>query len=351
MVWDQTARRSDENDEAYWDALLREGDAMFPPVEPALREGADGEGGGGSPSAEEGGTSAAEGDESAEPATSLEQDWQAAEEALESGAVLELLADGCNRGGLLVSLGGLCGFVPYSQLSGMPHFASSDGRMQALEDRVGQTLRLQVIEVDRDLRRLILSERAACGEARAGDLLARLCPGDTCTGRVTRVHSFGTFVDLGGVEGLIHISELSWGWVAHPSEMLRQGDELKVYVIGVNQAERKVALSLKRLTPDPWSLVDERYVVGQLVRGVITNVVSFGAFMQLEEGVEGLIHVSELANGDFMHPRMVVQEGHEVTARILDIDSANRRLALSLRQAYRNNTQVSGSGDQRVPAP
>lgn len=333
MGWDETAMWSEENDEAYWQALLREVDAMFPPVAPAAGGRIEGEGGGGM--ASEGGSEplAAE-DEATRPAISLEQAWQWAEEALETGEVLELLADGFNRGGLLVSWGLLRGFVPCSQLSGIPHFADSDGRMQALEARVGQTLRLRVIEVDRDLRRLILSERAACGEARASDLLARLCPGDICTGRVTRVLPFGTFVDLGGVEGLIHISELSWGWVAHPSEVLRQGDELKVYVIGVNQAERKVALSLKRLTPDPWSMVDEQYKVGQLVRGVITNVVSFGAFVQLEEGVEGLIHVSELANGDFMHPRMVVQEGREVTARILEIDSANRRLALSLRQAY-----------------
>ncbi|MDH7485503.1 MAG: S1 RNA-binding domain-containing protein [Anaerolineae bacterium] len=342
MGWDETARWSEENDEAYWQALLREVDAMFPPVAPAAGGRIGGEGGGNGVS--EGGSEplAAE-DEARGLAISLERAWQLAEEALETGEVLELLADGFNRGGLLVSWGQLRGFVPYSQLSGMPHFADSDGRMQALESRVGQTLRLRVIEVDRDLRRLILSERAACGEARAGDLLARLCPGDICTGRVTRVHPFGIFVDLGGVEGLIHISELSWGWVAHPSEVLRQGDELKVYVIGVNQAERKVALSLKRLTPDPWSLVDERYKVGQLVRGVITNVVSFGAFVQLEEGVEGLIHVSELANGDFMHPRMVVQEGREVTARILEIDSANRRLALSLRQAY--SRAEPGTGD------
>jgi len=273
----------------------------------------------------------------------LERDWRAAEEALESGERLELVANGFNRGGLLVTFGALRGFVPYSQLAGVPRSTSRDGRMQALQSRVGQRLKLQVIEVDRNRRRLILSERMALQEANADELLARLHPGDICTGVVTRIRPFGAFVDLGGVEGLIHISELSWGWVAHPSDVLHPGDKVRVYVIGVNREERKVALSRKRLTPDPWTLVDERYSVGQLVRGVITNVVSFGAFMQLEEGLEGLIHISELAWGNFLHPRMVVQEGDEVTARILDIDSAHHRLALSLRQAH---GRKSGIGDQ-----
>jgi small subunit ribosomal protein S1 len=276
------------------------------------------------------------------------QHWQCACDALESGDRLELLVTEYNRGGLLVKLGGLNGFVPCSQLAGLPRSMSSDLRIQALQERVGSKLGLCVIEIDRDRGRLILSERAAQEQAGPGEVLAQLSPGDVRTGRVTQVRSFGAFVDLGGVEGLIHISELSWGWVSHPADMLQQGIEVEAYVIGVNRAEHKVALSLKRLTPDPWTLVDARYSVGDLVEGVITNVVSFGAFMQLEEGLEGLIHISELANGNFMHPRMVVREGSRVSALILDIDSAKRRLALSLRQV--DNTEQPGRAADRDTA-
>jgi len=156
--------------------------------------------------------------------------------------------------------------------------------------------------------------------------------GDICEGRVTNLCDFGAFVDLGGLEGLIHISELSWGRVGHPRDLLTRGDVIKVYVMEVNQDRGRVALSLKRLQPDPWETVEQRYHVGQMVEGVITNVVDFGAFACVEEGLEGLIHVSELAEGQFLHPRNVVQEGEHVRARILNIDGRARRLGLSLRQ-------------------
>jgi small subunit ribosomal protein S1 len=169
-------------------------------------------------------------------------------------------------------------------------------------------------------------------EEQEARLLAELCEGDIKRGRVTNLCSFGAFVDLGGIEGLIHVSEMSWGRVGHPSDVLRIGDEVEVYVINVNREEKKIGLSLKRLQPDPWATVEERYQVGQLVQGTITNVVSFGAFARIEEGVEGLIHISELAEGNFLHPRNVVKEGDVVTARILNIDSANHRLGLSLRR-------------------
>jgi small subunit ribosomal protein S1 len=268
-------------------------------------------------------------------AGSVAQDWTKAEAAFQTRAPVELTATGLNRGGLLVSLGQLSGFVPCSHLLGMPRMLGTERRMQALHERVSTTLRLRVIEVDRSRGRLILTELAPGRDDESPDPLDRFCPGQVCHGQVVQVRSFGAFVDLGGVEGLVHISEMSWGWVDHPSDLLRPGDEVDVYVIGVNREERKVALSLKRLSPDPWTLVDARHAVGDTVEGVITNVVDFGAFMQIEEGLEGLIHISELANGNFMHPRMVVQEGTRLEARILDIDSANRRLALSLRQLVR----------------
>lgn len=263
----------------------------------------------------------------------LQRAWQLAQTSFENGEILELEVMGYNRGGLLVRFSELRGFVPASQLLNSPNHLDDEERRAELAKQVGETLSLKIIDLDRDRNRLILSERAAMSdEEREARLLAKLCEGDILRGRVTNLCAFGAFVDLGGVEGLIHISEMSWGRIGHPSEVVRSGDEIEVYVINVNREEKKIGLSLKRLQPDPWTTVEERYQVGQLVEGVITNVVSFGAFARIEEGLEGLIHISELAEGTFLHPRNVVKEGDVVTARILNIDSANHRLGLSLRQ-------------------
>jgi small subunit ribosomal protein S1 len=151
---------------------------------------------------------------------------------------------------------------------------------------------------------------------------------------ISNVTSFGAFIDLGGVEGLVHISEISWDRVRHPGDVLAPGQEVEVYVLGVNPDQERIALSLKRLRPNPWSLAGANYQVGQILEGTVTNVVSFGAFVRLEEGLEGLIHVTELAEGNFLHPRNVVREGDTVKVRVLNIDTANHRLGLSLRQAY-----------------
>jgi small subunit ribosomal protein S1 len=263
----------------------------------------------------------------------MERAWQLAQASFENGEVLELEVIGYNRGGLLVQVNGLRGFVPASQLIDSPNHLESKERDIELASRVGRVLPLKIIDLDKARHRLVLSEREArSNEEREARLLAQLCAGDIRRGRVTNLCSFGAFVDLGGVEGLIHISEMSWGRVGHPSDVLQTGDEVEVYVINVNREEKKIGLSLKRLQPDPWTTVHERYQVGQLVEGIITNVVSFGAFARLEDGLEGLIHISELAEGNFLHPRNVVKEGDVVTARILDIDGANHRLRLSLRR-------------------
>jgi len=264
----------------------------------------------------------------------LQQAWQLAQTSFENDEILELEVTGYNRGGLLVRFNEqLRGFVPASQLLNSPNHLDDEERRAELAKRVGENLSLKIIDLDRDHNRLILSERAAMSdEEREARLLAQLCEGDILRGRVTNLCSFGAFVDLGGIEGLIHVSEMSWGRIGHPSEVVRSGDEVEVYVINVNREEKKIGLSLKRLQPDPWTTVEERYQVGQLVEGVITNVVSFGAFARIEEGLEGLIHISELAEGTFLHPRNVVKEGDVVTARILNIDSTNHRLGLSLRQ-------------------
>jgi small subunit ribosomal protein S1 len=267
--------------------------------------------------------------------THSDDEWQLARRAFDEGETFRLTVSGVNRGGLLVQWNGLQGFVPASQLVEIPQDRGPQGRMSALSQRIGDALTLRLIEVDEGLNRLVLSERTAGSGSETPDaILGSLSPGEVCRGTVTNLTSFGAFVDLGGVEGLIHISEISWDRVRHPSDVLRPGQEVDVHVLAVQPEERRVALSLKRLRPNPWTRVEARYQVGQVIEGMVTNVVSFGAFVRVEEGLEGLIHVSELAEGSFFHPRNVVREGDEVRVRVLNVDTANRRLGLSLRQVH-----------------
>lgn len=264
--------------------------------------------------------------------TDYDSDWQEIHRIMEADEVLYLKVVGYNRGGLLVEWESLRGFVPASQLVEFPSANGRQDRRDALVERVGETLRLRVIELDAEKNRLILSERAAQVEAGTRDrILHDLSRGDRIIGRVTNLCDFGAFVDLGGIEGLIHISELSWGRVGHPADILQGGQNVEVYVLEVDPDNIRIALSIKRLHDDPWKTVDQRYEIGQVVEGTITNVVDFGAFACIEEGLEGLIHFSELAEGHFLHPRNVVEEGDEVRARILSIDGKARRLGLSLR--------------------
>jgi len=271
--------------------------------------------------------------ESSETAAAVTPSWELAEACLCDGEVLTLPVVGYNRGGLLVDWNGWQGFVPASQLAAFPLHLEEEDRKNELGSRMGQRLGLKLIELDQERNRLIFSERVTVSqEEQIEQVMNNIYAGDIRRGHVTNLCSFGAFVDLGGVEGLIHVSELSWGRVAHPSDALHVGQEIEVYVLNVDREQKRIGLSLKRLQPDPWNSVEEHYVEGQLVQGLITNVVSFGAFARIEDGLEGLIHVSELAEGDFMHPRNVVKEGDTVTVRIVNIDSTNHRLGLSLRQ-------------------
>jgi small subunit ribosomal protein S1 len=264
--------------------------------------------------------------------TTADCDWEEMERITQRDEAIDLKVVGYNRGGLLVEWQTLRGFVPASQLINFPATSNSAVRRNALLDRVGHALHLRVIELNPEKNRLILSERAA--QAEPGErhhILNSLKAGDVIYGRVTNLCDFGAFIDLGGLEGLIHISELSWGRVGHPSSVLERGQTVETYVLSVDCDAGRIALSLKRLRPDPWKTCNERYTTGEIVEGVITNVVDFGAFACIEEGLEGLIHVSELAEGHFLHPRNVVSEGQVVKARILSINGAARRLGLSLR--------------------
>lgn len=309
-------------EEGYWAALLHEGE--FADVPPHPHVGAE-EDTYASEAQHDNGTGA----HSEHPS---DDDWRAIRSIMEVDDVLELPVIGFNRGGLLVEWRSLRGFVPASQLVEFNANASPNTRRTALNERIGQRLMLRVIELNDVQNRLILSERAARAlPGERADLLSRLQPGEVVSGLVTNLCDFGAFVDLGGLEGLVHISELSWGRVGHPSELLFRGQTIEVYVLDVHPDAGRIALSLKRLYPDPWQEVHLRYRVGETVEGVITNVVDFGAFARIEEGLEGLIHVSELAEGHFLHPRNVVTEGQQIRARILSIDGRARRLGLSLR--------------------
>jgi len=264
-----------------------------------------------------------------------QQDWIQAEEMQQSGEIFEEEVIDFNKGGLLVPFGNLRGFIPASQLSELPRGLSQATKMDRLKEYVGQTLPLKVIEVDRRRRRLILSERAArrkWREQQKEQLLNTLVEGEVRHGVVSGLADFGAFVDLGGADGLIHVSELSWDRVSHPREVLEPGQEVDVYILRLDHERKRIGLSLKRLQPDPWSLVDEKYEIDQLVKGVITNIVDFGAFARLKPGVEGLIHVSEIAEEEIGHPSNALEPGEEVLVRIISIDSQRKRIGLSLRQ-------------------
>jgi small subunit ribosomal protein S1 len=274
--------------------------------------------------------------------TNTQADWEAARGLYRSDGTIELETTGFNRGGLLVVWNSLRGFVPASHLIGFPNEAAELERKSALAERVGQRLSLKVIELDPVKGRIVFSERAArSGPGSRQTLLQRLKTGDQVEGMVTNVCDFGVFVDLGGIEGLIHVSEVSWNRVAHPRDVVAVNQTVSVQVMSVDREQGRVALSLKRQRPDPWASVENRYNIGQLIEGKITNVVNFGAFIALEDGLEGLIHISELAEGQFFHPRNVVTEGDTVRAKIISIDGSHRRLSLSLRRLAEERATIS----------
>ena len=263
-----------------------------------------------------------------------ERDWSDLQGYLDNGEPVVGLVTGWNRGGLLVRCQSLQGFVPASQLRDVPRGEDPETREAQMARYVGAELAFRIMELDRSRNRLVLSERAMDWGVHDGDsVLASMKAGEIRRGRVSNICDFGAFVDLGGIDGLIHVSEIAWRRVAHPQEVLRFGQEVDVCVLSIDEERRRVALSLKRAHSNPWATVDERYRVGQIVDGTITNVVSFGAFARIEDGVEGLIHISELADENPVHPSRVVREGDVVKLRILRVDSQNHRLALSLRQA------------------
>ncbi len=265
----------DASDDGYWQSLLQDAD-QADEVVTSSRSSAPGP------------MPAALAPEDGSPP--LDAAWQWAQEVFAQDNTVEGIVTGFNRGGLLVKIRELSGFVPASHMVGLTRWTTDQDRAQQLGGRIGETLRLKVIELSREQNRFILSERLAMGRQKDGEMLLQtLQVGDICRGKVNHITEFGAFVDLGGIDGLIHVSEIAWERVGHPRDVLRLGQEVQVSVVSIDPAKRRIQLSIKRLRPDPWSTAAQKYQVGQLIEGVITNVTDFGAFAKVDDGLEGLI--------------------------------------------------------------
>jgi len=262
--------------------------------------------------------------------------WDNVEKLLANDEVVESKIIGFNKGGLIAGVEGLRGFVPSSQISAMRRSQSTgDTPEQRWQKMIGQPITVRVIEVDRERRRLILSERAASTESRQSikeRVIEELEEGKVYTGRVTSLANFGAFININGADGLVHLSELSWEHIDHPREVLEVGQEVKVKVINVDRDKKRIGLSVRALQEDPWRARVEKYSVGQLVEGVITRLTKFGAFARLEGDIEGLIHISEIAEHRIEHPKEVLKEGEVKSLRVIRIDPEQHRIGLSLRK-------------------
>jgi len=264
-----------------------------------------------------------------------EHGWRLLQQRLEDGESFEAEVSGYNKGGLLVNVEGVPAFVPLSQLVGFrPDRNDESG--SSLAQAVGKSLRLKVIELNRRRNRVILSERGALQEWRTQQkerLLSELTEGEIRTGRVSSIRNFGVFVDLGGADGLVHLNEISWDRSRSPEELFKVGDEVDVYVMKVDPETKKIALSIRRAQPAQWNAIVDKYHVNDVVPGVVTKLVTFGAYARIEGPVEGLIHISELADRRINHPKEAVNVGDIVPLRIVRIEPDRHRIGLSLKQA------------------
>src|SRR5256885_2507236 len=268
----------------------------------------------------------------------LEEAWRAIEAAAEPGEPVEGTVIEVVKGGLIIDLG-VRGFLPASLVD--------IRRVQNLDDFLGQKIECKVIELNRSRNNVVLSRRAVLEEERKEvrqQILDRLQPGQVVEGAISNIVDFGAFVDLDGIDGLIHISELSWSHVNHPSEILNIGDVVPVKVLDIDRERQRISLGLKQTQEDPWQRVMDTYNVGDVLEGTVTKVVSFGAFVEILDGVEGLVHISELAQHHVENPREVVNQGDTVKVKILEIDSERRRLSLSVKRVE-DQVLPSRSGD------
>jgi len=259
-------------------------------------------------------------------------DWECVKSIFEGDQVVLMEVSGYNRGGLLVQNTGIQGFVPVSHLINLPIEANEEEHQKQLADYVGKSLYLKIIECEMEHERIVLSERAAqAGEGKRKELFESLKPGTIACGVVTNVTDFGAFVDLGGVEGLVHVSEISWGRVGNPASVLTVGQKVKVIVLQVNETNSRIALSIKRLTVNPWDRLAKIYKPGDIVSAELTTIKSFGIFARLDEGVDGLIHISSFPES--LRKKDIAEEftpGQRVQVKILHVDVDRRRLGLGL---------------------
>ena len=261
------------------------------------------------------------------------EDWKRAEESMDADALWSGEITDANKGGLIMPFGYLRGFIPASHVVNLPRGLKEEDRLTHLQELIGMEMTVKVIEVNRKRRRLVFSQLEAEHEnrlARKEALLRELAEGNSRQGVVSGLCDFGAFVDLGGADGLIHISELAWHRVRHPSQIVAIGEQVEVYILNLDDEGKRIGLSLKRLQPNPWSLVDEMYHIGQLVTGVISRVESFGAFVSLEPGIEALLHVSQMSKNPEENSLHRFYEGQKLLLRIISIESKKQRLGLSL---------------------
>ncbi len=293
----------------------------------------------------------------------LERKWRAMQEQFEAGVIIEAPVIDHNKGGLIVDCG-IRGFVPISQIVDFPRRPQNDQPRDAaqeiaekLQPFVGRKLRLKILEVNRKANRLILSEKVALYEERRekrDELFSSLQVGQKVTGSVRSIAPFGVFIDLGGIDGLVHKSELSWNKVNNPESGYKVGEEVEAEVIDINHERGRISLSIRRLQPDPWHSTVADFKVGDVIDGTVTKLVNFGAFVRVRDGLEGLIHISELSHQRVAHPGDVVHEGQQLKLKIISLDSERHRLGLSLKQAEEPPARPApepGAPRERRPRP
>ena len=286
----------------------------------------------------------------------LERKWRSMQEQFEAGVIIEAPVIDHNKGGLIVDCG-IRGFVPISQIVDFPRRPQNEQPRDAaqeiaekLQPYVGRRLRLKILEVNRKANRLILSEKVALYEERRekrDELFSSLQVGQKVTGSVRSIAPFGVFIDLGGIDGLVHKSELSWNKVNNPEAGYKVGEEVEAEVIDINHERGRISLSIRRLQPDPWHSTVADFRVGDVIDGTVTKLVNFGAFVRVRDGLEGLIHISELSHQRVAHPGDVVREGQTLKLKIISLDSERHRLGLSLKQAEEPPARPSASPESR----
>ncbi len=286
----------------------------------------------------------------------LERKWRSMQEQLDAGVIIEAPVIDHNKGGLIVDCG-IRGFVPISQIVDFPRRPQNEQPRDAaqeiaekLQPYVGRKLRLKILEVNRKANRLILSEKVALYEERRekrDELFSSLQVGQQVKGNVRSIAPFGVFVDLGGIDGLVHKSELSWNKVNNPESGYHVGEEVEAEVIDINHERGRISLSIRRLQPDPWNSTVADLKVGDIIDGTVTKIVNFGAFVRVREGLEGLIHISELSHQRVAHPGDVVHEGQTIKLKVISLDSERHRLGLSLKQAEEAPARVEAPRERR----